>query len=184
MEKFNINPCKACKLKCKGDDVNCINNCCSDTIAAFKGVSSINTIRNDPDFQNCVKCLNNSIDCLGSNTCDMRITAAPVWTQVPHYFPELLNEYKDVNMAKNSCYNFCLDCKYKNSCIQNCNTDADAVETYNKPPEQNQKKLKKDVKQEAPYSRTNPFSFYTALIIGLIIFGFIIFLFLNVLYFS
>lgn len=184
MENFNINPCKACRMKCEGNDVNCINNCCSDTISAFKGVSSINTIRNDQDFKNCTQCLTDSIECLGSNTCDMRLTASPVWTQVPHYFPELLNQYKDINVAKNTCYNYCLDCKYKNSCIENCDTDANAVEPYNKPPENNVKNKDNKKIKEAPYSRTNPFSFYTALIIGLIIFGFILFLFFNVMYFS
>lgn len=188
MENFNINPCKACNLKCKADDINCINNCCSDTIAAFKGVSSINTIRNDPDFQNCVQCLNNSIQCLGSNTCDMRITAAPVWVQVPHYFPELLNKYKNINYAKNKCYEYCLDSKYKDSCIENCNYDAAAVEPYTSLPIQNKNNDTKPddptpKPDETPIYKTNPFSFYFSLFFGLFIFGFIIFIFLKILFY-
>lgn len=181
MDNFKINPCKACREKCEITDINCINNCCSDTISAFKGAWSINQIRNSPEFKNCVSCLNDSIRCVGSDTCELRLTAAPTWNQVPHYFPELLQEYKDVNKAKKACYDFCLDCKYTNSCMQNCDIDSLAVETYDN---KNIKSLKDDKPTDdnkPGYNQTNPVSFYTGFILGSILFIFIIYLFLQIL---
>lgn len=183
MDNFKINPCKACREKCEITDINCINNCCSDTISAFKGSWSINQIRNSPEFKNCVSCLNESINCIGSNTCDLRLTAAPTWNQVPHYFPELLQEYKDVDKAKKECYNFCLDCKYKNSCMEKCDIDSMAVEQY----DDNNKIIKgsnddnKDDNKPG-YQKTNPVSFYTGFVLGTILFIFLIFLFLRIIF--
>jgi hypothetical protein len=185
MNNFKINPCKACRQKCYPSDINCINNCCSETISAFKGVSSINDIRNSEDFQNCTSCLNEAINCMGSNTCDIRLTAAPIWSQVPHYFPELLEQTKDIEKAKKDCYSYCLDCRYTNSCIENCNTDAMAVEPYkeeNKQVAEDDKKEKKEKKHKKhkSYRKTNPVSFYTGFIVGSVLFIFIIMLFLKI----
>ena len=44
---YTLNPCKACKIKCPDPtDVNCINNCCYETLGAFDGAWSLNQVRN------------------------------------------------------------------------------------------------------------------------------------------
>jgi hypothetical protein len=174
---YNINPCKSAIYKCPDDtDVNCRNNTCMETLAAFMGASSINEIRNTPEAQNCVACMDNAIHCMGSNTCDLRLTLAPTFNQTPHYFPELLNKTKDVKKAKDMCMNWCQDCKNcTNSCMENCNTDSMAVETFDKKKDESTPKTGKP-----DYRTTNPISFYTAFFIGTILFMFIIYLFIKV----
>jgi len=172
---FKINPCKACRIKCPDpSDVNCINNCCMETLGAFMGASSINEFRNMPQAENCKKCMDDAICEMGTNTCDLRLTAAPIFNQVPHYFPGLLEEHKNVEKAKLLCYNFCLDCKNcENECVEKCDIDSLAVESYEKKI-QNQSKKKMGLKS---YKMTNPMSFYTgfAIILILILLGLYLF---------
>jgi len=164
---FKINPCKACRIKCPDpSDVNCINNCCMETLGAFMGASSINEFRNTPEAENCKKCMDDAICEMGSNTCDLRLTEAPIFNQVPHYFPNLLDKHKNVQKAKILCYNFCLDCKNcENECVEKCDIDSSAVESY-------EKKIKTQNKKKIglkSYKMTNPASFYTGLTIAIIL---------------
>ena len=130
MNNLELNPCSACMKKYDIKDINNINQCCYDTAAAFAGVSSVNAIRNN---QNCAQCLENSKAALGKSDCDLRLTAAAIWSQVPHYFPELLQETKDVNISKEKCLEICAKNRYyPNECSDNCQTDFNAVETYKK----------------------------------------------------
>ena len=128
---YKINPCYACYNKFKhqssSPDVNEINNCCSETLGAFKGNASINAFRNSEAAQNCVQCVNNNILGTGRTTCDMRLTMAPTFAQVPHFFPDIFNEVKDVEKARLLCLEKCKTSPYPNSCITNCNTDSSAV---------------------------------------------------------
>lgn len=168
--EYNLNPCKACKIKCPDPtDVNCINNCCYETLGAFDNAWSLNQVRNTEAAKNCFDCVSESINCMGTNRCDLRITASPFFNQVPHYFPEIFEETKNVDQAKKLCYNYCLDCRYTNSCMDNCDTDASAVEPFDKekdtPPTEPVKKT-----HHKNYRKTNPFSYYTGFVIGSIVF--------------
>jgi hypothetical protein len=177
---FKINPCKACKIKCPNPaDVNCINNCCYETLGAFDGAWSLNQVRNTEDAKNCFDCVSESINCMGRDRCDLRITASPFFNQAPHYFPEVFNETKNVEKAKKICYDYCLDCKYTKTCMENCDTDSSAIETFSK-----KKSVTKDSppkQQKRSYRDTNPFSFYTGFIVGTILFTFILILFIKTL---
>ena len=127
MSNFQLNPCDAC-IKAYGiDDINNINQCCSDTYAAFAGVSSINNVRNLESFKNCEECIQKSIKALGRTKCDFRLTSYPVWTQAPHYFPNLFQETNDVEQAKNKCLQMCNKSAYPNECKKNCTIDSMAV---------------------------------------------------------
>ena len=127
MSNFQLNPCDAC-IKAYGiDDINNINQCCSDTYAAFAGVSSINNVRNLESFKNCEECLQKSIKALGRTKCDFRLTSSPVWTQSPHYFPNLFQEINNVEKAKNECLKMCNKSAYPNECKKNCTIDSMAV---------------------------------------------------------
>ena len=127
MSNFQLNPCDAC-IKAYGiDDINNINQCCSDTYAAFAGVSSINNVRNLESFKNCEECIQKSIKALGRTKCDFRLTSYPVWTQAPHYFPNLFQETNNVEQAKNKCLQMCNKSAYPNECKKNCTIDSMAV---------------------------------------------------------
>ena len=127
MSNFQLNPCDAC-IKAYGiDDINNINQCCSDTYAAFAGVSSINNVRNLESFKNCEQCVQNSIKALGRDKCNFRITSYPVWTQSPHYFPNLFQETNNVETARNKCLEMCNQSSYPNECKKNCIIDSMAV---------------------------------------------------------
>ena len=82
------------------DDINNINQCCSDTYSAFAGVSSINNVRNLESFKNCEECVQKSIRALGRDKCNFRITSYPVWTQSPHYFPNLFQDIYFLSFEK------------------------------------------------------------------------------------
>jgi len=127
MSNFQLNPCDAC-IKAYGiDDINNINQCCSDTYTAFAGVSSINNVRNLESFKNCEDCIQKSIKALGRTKCDFRLTSYPVWNQAPHYFPNLFQETNNVEQAKNKCLQMCNKSTYPNECKKNCTIDSMAV---------------------------------------------------------
>ena len=132
---FEINPCKACKEKYKnGDcDINTVNSCVAETAAAFAGIPSNNLIKNTTDANNnWSTCMEDMMAEQGRTPCDFQLSMAPVWVQVPHYFPTLFAETGDPLTAKNQCL---LQCR-KNmrnmyECIQNCETDFAAVKVIN-----------------------------------------------------
>lgn len=131
--KVELNPCQACLNKVTKDrwNVNIVNQCCYETLAAFRGSSSVNAIRNSSEAQNCARCVKDSILKSGKNLCDLRVSPPPIWSQTPHYFPGMLQELKDVNRAKESCYKKCETTPYPNQCKINCRTDAAAVVSIN-----------------------------------------------------
>lgn len=128
---YNINPCKACieKLNNGRYDVNNINNCCYETLGAFRGIQNVNQIRDLPEARNCVSCVNGAINNAGRDTCDMKISPPPLFNQVPHFFPGHLNKQKDLKKAFDMCVSDCNNTGFPNSCIENCITDASAVDT-------------------------------------------------------
>lgn len=136
MNNFRLNPCAACMKKYDITDINNINQCCYDTFAAFSGVSSINEIRNNPEAKNCIECVKKSKLAMGKDLCEFRLPAYPVWTQDPHYFPDLLYETKNPKEAREKCMKLCNDNFYPNQCKDNCETDYNTVEQFSttKPP--------------------------------------------------
>ena len=125
---YKINPCKACRKNYDISDINSINQCCYDTLAAFEGTNSINDYRNRPEAGNCQKCILDSMDAIGRTPCDLRMTAYPSWVQVPHYFPALLDKEGDVDAAVEKCFDACSTNKYSNECSRNCIIDSESVE--------------------------------------------------------
>ena len=132
---FEINPCKACKEKYKnGDcDINTVNSCVAETAAAFAGIPSNNLIKNTTDANNnWSTCMEDMMAEQGRTPCDFQLSMAPVWVQVPHYFPTLFSETGDPNTAKNQCLIECSKNKNTiNECLLNCETDFSAVRVIN-----------------------------------------------------
>lgn len=134
-KNFEINPCKACTEKFKNGDcgINDINNCCYDTLTAFSGSSSVDSVRRTKQAKNCVQCVLNNMKTLGPfgrTFCDFKLAPPPIWSQVPHYVPELLNQGYTKEEAMQKCLQYCDKTTYPNDCKDNCYTDAAAVEEY------------------------------------------------------
>ena len=126
---YKINPCKSCRKNYDLTDINSINQCCYDTLGAFEGVTSLNDFRNSPEAKNCQQCVLSSMYAIDKTPCDLRMTAYPQWVQAPHYFPGLLEQEGDINIAKKMCMDACKSNRYPNECSMNCKIDSDAVET-------------------------------------------------------
>ena len=165
MSNFKLNPCGACMKKYDITDINNINQCCYDTFAAFSGASSINEIRNNPDAKNCIDCVKNSKIAMGRDLCEFRLPAYPVWTQDPHYFPDLLQQTKNPEEAQKQCIKLCDDNYYPKQCKENCETDYNTVEQFK--PDNSQVKVRN-------------FSFYTTFILFSIIFVSILIMFVKI----
>ena len=178
MNKFNINPCKSCLDKYnKGYcDINNINQCCYDTLAAFKNTNNINEIRNSPEAKNCIQCITDYMKSIGRDKSNFQLDPPPIWNNVPHYFPNLLYQQGDIKKAHNMCITECNKNIYPNQCKENCNTDANAVETFSHIPKKNNIKFNSDV------AKTNPIPFYIGFVLFAIIFSIIIILFFKSLY--
>ncbi len=129
---FIIDPCSACLKKYDIKDINNINHCCYNTLAAFANSSSINDFINYPDAKVCYKCVERSKEAMGRNRCEFRLPAYPVFVQDPHYFPDLLQQTSDPKKAKEMCIDKCEDSNYKNKCVDNCHVDYFAVKPLDK----------------------------------------------------
>ena len=123
----NINPCKACmeKISAKGYyDINDLNNCCYETLAAFEGTTTVNAVRNLPAAENCKKCISNYMhkfpQCI-------QLAPPPVFGQAPHYLPNLLRQDMTVEEAYKKCVSMCNENRYPNECKENCHVDMLAV---------------------------------------------------------
>ena len=132
MTDFIINPCSSCikKLDSENCDVNEINQCCYETLNAFEGSGSINSLRNTVAAKNCVECVQRIIKKSGKDIRKLKIEPPVLWGNSPHFFPSLLNDMKDIEKACKECNKMCLDTNYPNVCMDNCNTDMNAVEIY------------------------------------------------------
>jgi len=129
---FIINPCKSCmnNLDSENYDVNQINQYCNETLKAFNDSGIINPSNKTSLVKNCVECVNQAIKRTGKNTCDLKIQPSVLWGNSPHFFPNLLNEMKDVKKAYKECKNMCLDTLHPNECVNACTRDMNAVEIY------------------------------------------------------
>ncbi len=128
---FIIDPCSACLKKYDIKDINNINHCCYNTLAAFANSSSINDFINYPDSKVCYKCVERSKEAMGRNRCEFRLPAYPVFVQAPHYFPNLLEQTSDPKKSLEICLDKCQDSNYKNECSENCRIDYFAVKPVN-----------------------------------------------------
>ena len=124
---FYINPCLAAVKKFGDCDLNDINNKCYETCAAFAEVVN-NTDISEECRRNCQTCVKQSVSAMGRNPCQLRPGVPPIFSQVPHYFPQLLYETKDPVKAFNQCKIKCRTNKMNQyECIENCKFDASSV---------------------------------------------------------
>ena len=133
---FTINPCKACSdyYKDPVDNIDNINNCCSETTAAFLNTDSINSFSNTRIFQNNQKCIQDLVDKKSAVPPDTRRPAnAPVFNQVPVFFPYLYKQSNDIEDAKNKCIKLCKRTSMVNECTRNCIIQSSCVDKITSP---------------------------------------------------
>jgi hypothetical protein len=136
---IKLNPCEACikKYQSGNCDIRNVSDCCYSTLAAFAGETSMNAVRNgsesdDKGLENCKKCVSQFISKMGRTPCDLRVEPPPLWNRTPHFFPEMLSQTSDYDLAKKSCIGRCDETNFPNECKINCETDYDAVEKYDR----------------------------------------------------
>lgn len=180
MQELKLNPCKACVQKYGIKDINALNSCCYSTVAAFAGQSSVNAIRDSPEARNCVACIGQSKRALGRDDCDLRLTAAAVWSEVPHYFPDLVQTEPDPKKALGKCVDMCKNSPYPNECRENCVIDYDSIEQY--------KKTKKHMQEShvpAPFTPpADKTQYLVSYVLASLVFLFILVVFLQVLFYK
>jgi len=141
-QSVKINPCKACLAKFnknndpqnitgvnKTSKVTDLNNCCYETLAAFTGTNSVANINSDKICQNCIT------DAIEESRwdrdrCNDRITPGAIIDSSVHLLPKYLNSGVGVKKALELCKTECQGVRNPNECIENCETDASAVEGY------------------------------------------------------
>ena len=194
---YEINPCKACweKYKNSGCNINTINSCVTQTAAAFAGFPSNNVIANTPAETNWEECVHKIMKAENRNPCEFQLDMAPVFNQVPHYFPELLAESGNPKKALQDCVEKCSCNKmYKNTCIENCMTDHAALQPvpkkesyhYNKRPifienEYVENFDNSDFNKNYPEAKQHPVAFWVGFIIFTLLFSVVIIFFFKAL---
>lgn len=186
---FIIDPCSACLKKYDAKDINNINHCCYNTLAAFANSSSINDFINYPDAKVCYKCVERSKEAMGRNRCEFRLPAYPVFVQSPHYFPDLLQQTADPEKSREICLDKCEVSNYKNECVENCKIDYFAVKPINRNRETQKDKENKEIneienfeikKEKKEKKCENNFTFYLSYFLFSLIFIIFIIIFLYI----
>lgn len=134
---YVLNPCNACNkhLRSQGKcNLHQLNNCFVDTATAFTGIPSTDSFRGQGINVAWQGCIDNLTKKLGRTPCELRMAQAPVFVQVPHFFPQALVETEDKDMAYASCMAQCDGLtNNKNQCKINCGIDRDTVVSIIKP---------------------------------------------------
>jgi len=180
---FTLNPCKACWEKYNRGEcsINNVNSCLTDTAAAFSGMPSNNFIRGTAAGENWSNCMEKMMKAQGRTPCDFQLDMAPVWNQVPHYFPGFLAETGDPEKSQRSCMQSCSELRHnKKACMQNCVVDKAAVEAYNPRKTRTNSQTFTDYNKE---SKKNPVVFWIAFSISALVLAFVLAMFYRALFF-
>jgi len=138
MVNYIINPVKATCMKYSGRDhgIQGLNDTCFNVCASYS--ETYDTYNMDPS---CVKACEDFIEkrkreIFGVGSCDHQVPYRPVaWQETPRYFPKLLRKGLNPDQARSACKNLC---KQKTGslsaqCEEDCDTDANAIELFEKP---------------------------------------------------
>lgn len=127
--EIKINPCKACSIKYEkeGCNINSMNNCIYETTAAFSGYPSLNVISSEGNKANeeCIADIRDKMGPFKGWYKNRKLSKPPIFVQDPHYVPHLIGKGYNVDIAKNMCIKMC----NSQGCIDNCITDANAIDS-------------------------------------------------------
>jgi hypothetical protein len=137
---YDINPCKACWHKYKNGlcNVNELNDCVVNTATAFSNFPSNNSLRGNLKGKNWQDCIAQRLAELPNvagkqrSFCNFQVNTATRWLQVPHHYPQLLEQTKDPKTALKLCHKMCKGDRLSESCKETCDCDHNAVENFSK----------------------------------------------------
>ena len=174
-----INPYKSCNLF-YGDDVNNVNNCLAETTSAFLGTYNINSY---PEiYKKNQEYVFDLVRKRGFYPDAMRPTNAPVFNQVPNYFPSLLEKNDGhINKSIKECKSMCDNSIYTNECKKRCDIQGLSVENYDKDRRSPLRKRSNKCKKVSydGVSIKKPWVFYISFTIVSLMFAILIAYFLN-----
>ena len=211
--KYIINPCNACIKKNQDGEcnINDLNNCYSETLAAYQQYPNNFIILDGDAKDNWKQCMTNKMMKLPyvagkpRTFCNFQLQPSPVFVG-NHFFPQKLYENNgNADKALNECILECKNVKNKNECFINCKVDFDALEKveklekYDKPKVLN--KVSNDINQKqysnkvsndtdttpekspsfCDIAKENPIIFYTIFLITTIFLSYILFVFISTL---
>jgi hypothetical protein len=121
--KYLINPAKIA-IQIAGPNINEANDICFDTCSAF-GNGRIE----ENCAENCRQLMDNMKSECGRSPCSYQLPRRPpIFNNVNHYLPALLNKSDTLCSAVAECHRLCGE---DQTCNMACNTDAGAVVTDN-----------------------------------------------------
>jgi hypothetical protein len=124
MTNFELNPSKAVKkyLYGKDNNINTMSNLCYEISSSY-GKTFGENVEKELKEQ-CAELISEKKHEMGLTDCYMKRPAPPpIWNQIPHFFPDLLNTLKDPDKALNECISKSRKTKYPNECLNMCNLD-------------------------------------------------------------
>ena len=143
---YDLNPCNACWKKIQNGNGNCnineLNDCLVDTATAFGSFPSNNSMRGTALGENWQECISQKMKSLPfiagkpRNKCNFNVKLAPRFLQVPHYYPELLEQTQNKETALKMCHTMCENNRLSETCKETCNCDYNAVENFKPSPSQ------------------------------------------------
>lgn len=173
---YTLDPCSACNryLQSKGScNLHQLNNCFTETAAAFTGIPSNDSFRGKGINIAWEKCMDGLTDELGRTPCELRMAKAPVWVQTPHFFPDALVQTGDKNQAYNICMTQCESLgNNKEQCKINCGIDRDTVVSVNPPVPQQVARGTNQADKSGKITRTVILVLAILLLIAILVFGF------------
>jgi len=138
--KYTINPCNACQKKFRNKEcnINDLNNCYAETLAAYERYPNNFIILDGQAKNNWKECMLNKMATLPyvagkpRDFCNFQLQPAPVFVG-DHFFQSKLYENNgDSIKALNECNIECKKVKNKIECQINCQVDFDALESVEK----------------------------------------------------
>ena len=128
---FEIDPCKSVLNNIIYDDdnnINTMNNLCYEISNAYGKVYGTDT-KKKLEYK-CSKMISDKKKQMGKSDCNLRRPPPPpVFNQIPHYFPSLLMETNNKDIAYKKCLDMAKNSLYPNTTSQYCRLDADAIIT-------------------------------------------------------
>ena len=129
---FEIDPCKSVfnNMLCD-NNINTMNNLCYEISSAYGKVYGDETHKKLK--YKCSKMISDKKKQIGKSDCSLRRPPPPpIFNQIPHYFPSLLIETNNKDIAYKKCLKMASCSRYPNTTKNYCRLDADAVSVVSK----------------------------------------------------
>ena len=159
---FEIDPCKSVFnniIHDNDNNINTMNNLCYEISNAYGKVYGIDT-QKKLEYK-CSQMISDRKKQMGKSDCNLRRPPPPpIFNQIPHYFPSLLMQTNNKDIAYKKCLNMAKNSLYPNTTSQYCRLDADAIIT-----KENYKSIQDNENKKSNENDNFSLSFYIGIII-------------------